>query len=61
MFFIAVKKYKVEKKEDLGDKLARLNVHSTKKKLNRLSQKMVGTMVSCQRVLIIISTFSLMC
>ena len=43
---ITVRKYKATKDEGIGDKFSKLSVHSTKKKLARLSQKMVGPFVS---------------
>ena len=42
VFFFTVYKYKKESGDTLSDKIGRLNVHSTKKKFYRLSQKMVG-------------------
>ena len=45
MIFV-VRKYKATKEEGLGEKFSKLSMHSTRKKIARLSQKMVGPFVS---------------
>ena len=58
----SVRKYREDSDTKLSDKFAKLNVHSTKKKLARLSQKMVGIQVSQQGLslmLIVLISYSL--
>ena len=46
LWFLTVRKYKSTKDEGIGEKFSKISMHSTKKKLARLSQKMGGFSVS---------------